>query len=109
MRASLLGGMLSSTRSRRVLVVDDDESLRRVTQVQLEDEGYSVMTACDGEEALGTVLGRKLYQKRLAYGETVYRIEAPKPAVSPYLLRDPFRAGFESADELDRHSSLSTD
>ena len=45
--------MPSSIRIRRVLVVDDDESLRRVTQVQLEDEGYSVMTACDGEEALG--------------------------------------------------------
>ena len=38
-------------KSRRILVVDDDESLRRVTQVQLEEEGYVVMTAASGEEA----------------------------------------------------------
>ncbi len=36
----------------RILVVDDDESLRRVTQVQLEEEGYEVVTAASGEEAL---------------------------------------------------------
>ncbi len=45
-------------RSRRILVVDDDESLRRVTQVQLEDEGYTVATACSAEDALG-VLSRR--------------------------------------------------
>ena len=38
--------------SRRILVVDDDESLRRVTQVQLEDEGYAVTTAPNADEAL---------------------------------------------------------
>ncbi len=36
----------------RILVVDDDESLRRVTEVQLEEEGYQVATAAGGEEAL---------------------------------------------------------
>ncbi len=40
---------------KRVLVVDDDESLRRVTQVQLEQAGYQAATAADGREAL-TVL-----------------------------------------------------
>jgi two-component system NtrC family response regulator len=39
-------------RKRRILVVDDDESLRRVTQVQLEEEGYTVTTAASAEEAL---------------------------------------------------------
>jgi two-component system NtrC family response regulator len=39
-------------------VVDDDESLRRVTQVQLEEETYTVSTACNGDEALG-VLARR--------------------------------------------------
>ena len=34
----------------RILVVDDDESLRRVTQVQLEAEGYTVAAAADGEK-----------------------------------------------------------
>jgi len=44
--------------SRRILVVDDDPSLRRVTQVQLEDEGYTVTVAASGEEAQA-VLERK--------------------------------------------------
>ncbi len=38
--------------SKRVLVVDDDESLRRVTQVQLEQAGFKTTTAADGTEAL---------------------------------------------------------
>ncbi len=37
---------------KRVLVVDDDESLRRVTQVQLEQAGFHATTAADGFEAL---------------------------------------------------------
>ncbi len=35
-----------------VLVVDDDESLRRVTQMQLEEAGYEVFTAGDASGAL---------------------------------------------------------
>ncbi len=38
--------------NKRVLVVDDDESLRRVTQVQLEQAGFQTSTAADGFEAL---------------------------------------------------------
>ena len=37
---------------KRVLIVDDDSSVRRVTQVQLEHEGYTVSTAASGQEAL---------------------------------------------------------
>jgi two-component system NtrC family response regulator len=37
---------------RRILVVDDEESLRRVTQVRLEQAGYFVSTAASGEAAL---------------------------------------------------------
>jgi DNA-binding NtrC family response regulator len=36
----------------RILVADDDESLRRVTQMQLEELGYEVLTAPDGGSAL---------------------------------------------------------
>lgn len=36
----------------RILVVEDDESLRRVTQVQLQQAGYEVSTAGDGPQAL---------------------------------------------------------
>ncbi len=37
---------------KRVLVVDDDASLRRVTQVQLQQAGFETSTAADGAEAL---------------------------------------------------------
>ncbi len=37
---------------RRILLVEDDESLRRVTQVHLEEAGYLVTTAPDGASAL---------------------------------------------------------
>ena len=37
--------------TRRILVVDDDESLRRVLQAQLEQDGYSVVTAASAQEA----------------------------------------------------------
>ncbi|MDQ2776627.1 MAG: sigma-54 dependent transcriptional regulator [Acidobacteriota bacterium] len=46
--------------NKRVLVVDDDESLRRVTQVQLEQAGFETRTAADGTEAL------RFLQKSLA-------------------------------------------
>jgi len=36
----------------RVLVVDDDESLRRVTQMHLEESGLTVSTAPNGDQAL---------------------------------------------------------
>ena len=35
----------------RILVVDDDDSLRRVLQVQLEQDGYSVVTAASAQQA----------------------------------------------------------
>jgi DNA-binding NtrC family response regulator len=37
---------------RNILVVDDDESLRRITQMQLEEAGYDVLKASNGNEAL---------------------------------------------------------
>lgn len=40
------------TRRKRILVVDDDESLRRITQMQLQEAGYEVCTAADGQQAL---------------------------------------------------------
>ena len=39
----------------RILIVDDDESLRRVMQVQLEQEGYSVTSASGGQAAMNTL------------------------------------------------------
>jgi two-component system NtrC family response regulator len=37
---------------KRILVVDDEESLRRVTQLKLQQAGYETITAADGAEAL---------------------------------------------------------
>jgi DNA-binding NtrC family response regulator len=37
---------------RRILIADDDESLRRVTQMELEELGYDVVTAADGLAAI---------------------------------------------------------
>lgn len=38
-------------KTNRILVVDDDESLRRVLQVELEQDGYSVTAAASAQEA----------------------------------------------------------
>ncbi len=36
----------------RILIAEDDPSVRKVTTVRLEHEGYEVVAVCDGEEAL---------------------------------------------------------
>ena len=43
---------MSSGTSNRILVVDDDSSLRSVMKMQLEEAGYHVTLASDGTEAL---------------------------------------------------------
>jgi two-component system NtrC family response regulator len=40
---------------KRILVVDDDDSLRWVTQAQLHQSGYDVAAAADGNSALETI------------------------------------------------------
>jgi DNA-binding response OmpR family regulator len=41
--------------ARTILVVDDEESIRFLYREELEDEGYRVITAADGEEAMRKV------------------------------------------------------
>lgn len=41
-----------STSSKSILVVDDDDSLRRIMQLQLEEAGFTVLAAANGPEAL---------------------------------------------------------
>ena len=41
--------------SATILVVDDEESIRRLYQFELMDEGYNVILAADGQEALQKV------------------------------------------------------
>ncbi|HZL16373.1 MAG TPA: response regulator [Polyangia bacterium] len=38
--------------ARRILVVEDDESIRETLREAFEDEGYEIETACNGQEAL---------------------------------------------------------
>lgn len=38
--------------TQKILVIDDDESLRRVLEYTLQEEGYEVFTAASGEEGL---------------------------------------------------------
>jgi CheY-like chemotaxis protein len=40
---------------KRILVVDDDESLRWVTQAQLQQSGYEVNAEADGNGALESI------------------------------------------------------
>ncbi len=40
----------------RILVVEDDASLRKIMEYQLEGAGYDVLTAADGEEGLNMAL-----------------------------------------------------
>lgn len=44
----------------RILVVDDDPSLRRVLQVQLEQEGYEVVVTASAQQALSVLQLRQL-------------------------------------------------
>lgn len=41
---------------KRVLVVEDDESIRHVMDIILSAEGYEVMTAPDGQAALDAIM-----------------------------------------------------
>jgi two-component system response regulator (stage 0 sporulation protein F) len=45
--------------TRTVLVVDDEESIRFLYREELEEEGYTVITAADGDEALRKVRSDK--------------------------------------------------
>ena len=38
-----------------ILVIDDDKNTRRLMRAVLESDGYTVTTACDGEEALSVM------------------------------------------------------
>jgi len=40
---------------RNILIVDDEADLRNAVAALLQDEGYAVRTACDGERALQAV------------------------------------------------------
>jgi len=51
-KAPVVAAPLAVSQSRRVMVVDDEESVREVATMILVDSGYDVVMAADGREAL---------------------------------------------------------
>jgi two-component system, OmpR family, response regulator len=46
---------INMNRTRRVLVIDDDESIRELITLALEDDGLEVISAPEGESALAMI------------------------------------------------------
>ncbi len=69
---------------RAVLVVDDDAEIRRFLCDLLQSEGYTVVSACDGREALSILRG------------------AQKPGLVMLDLMMPVLDGYQVLRELDR-------
>jgi len=46
-------------KNKKVLVIDDDALIRRIIQIKLKKQGYSVLTAKNGEEGLNMMKAEK--------------------------------------------------
>ncbi len=44
--------MLPALMKKKILIVEDERSLRSLYEEELKEEGYEVLTACNGKEAL---------------------------------------------------------
>ena len=48
--------MIDSTRKKKILLAEDDSSMRRFVEIILQQAGYEVLTAEDGLQAMQTAL-----------------------------------------------------
>jgi two-component system NtrC family response regulator len=82
-----------SAKSASILVVDDDPSLRRVVEYQLQEEGYRVASAASGAEALEAVragspdlLVTDVMMPGMGGLELLDRVRAIAPSVVPVVI-----------------------
>ena len=47
--------------AKNILIIDDSTSLRQVVRIALENAGYEVTEACDGQNALSKLTGQKVH------------------------------------------------
>lgn len=47
--------------SKTILVVDDSASMRNLVNMTLSDDGFEVIEACDGRDALNKLTGQKIH------------------------------------------------
>jgi two-component system, chemotaxis family, chemotaxis protein CheY len=47
--------------TKTIMIVDDSDSLRHIARIVLCDEGYELIEACDGNDALSKLNGRKVH------------------------------------------------
>ena len=71
----------------KILVVDDETSIRRILETRLSMIGYTVVTAADGEEAL-----------------TVYKKEAPNLIILDIMM--PKLDGYGVCQEIRKESEI---
>lgn len=72
----------------RVLVVDDDEVIRQLISINLEMEGYEVLEAFDGQDALDKVK---------AFDPAVITLDVMMPRLDGWGTADALRADPETA------------
>jgi DNA-binding response OmpR family regulator len=70
--------------SRRVLVVDDDESIRQFIEMALRDDGFEVAVAPEGATAL---------QEAAAFKPDVILLDMRMPGVDGWTFAETYRAG----------------
>ena len=86
--------------SAKVLVVDDEPKILRITKLSLEKAGYEVVTAGDGEEALGKlreepfdVLVTDVNMPRMSGAELCLAIESETLPRTPLIFVSTGRTG----------------